>query len=340
MEENKKRKHCIDIIEIQESSEEEQHCELMERYVPKKRRENHPPDKPPNKDYAYIIDGKLTDNATDRFAMATISKALLERTRLIDSKEEHINSKPIGWVRSHAVEAIVNAVQQSSPIRPTTKSELIRKIGLGNTMTKEHFELSEYDVILFSLFHRNHWSMMVCYVQSAGLGHIYHYDSLYPIHLTYSVKVRDALCAVGLIPINTSLHSVSDYPIQENNFECGYNILLMVACICNMYTDNKEKKDMEGGVSVVPKHMFPKVTPECALNLSKVIFDFLGSSTRGEYPPETISEAQIDKLKRKEKVTYKKGGESLLSHYNFFRSKMIERNIQKRENQKREIITL
>jgi len=285
--------------------------------------------------FAYIIDQKLTDNAIDRFSGASISKAMMERKQrtqnmtIEDKSVLRDNSKPIGWVRSHSVCKILRKFKECKKSGlergDIHKDVVMRNMGLGNMQKKTSFELQEYDVVLFCLFQDEHWSLMVCYVQSTGPQHVFHYDSMYPFHLTMAEEVFRSMVYFGILEKEANLHSVSGYPIQKENFECGYTVLLMVSCICNIYKDKTKTEEISKGVEVIPKHMFPVVSPEGARNLSKIIFNFLGSSHEGDYPPEKIS---FQKEKTRQSSGTTKHKPSLLSYYNHFRCQMIEENIK------------
>lgn len=247
---------------------------------------------------------RLTDNAMDRFSLATLAGHMNLRRKMlfkIGYKPEifHLVSKPLGWVRSHSVCKIVSEVERiagssneekvlacRNKIPRDVKKRLVRSMGLGNIETKQLYSLSHYDTVFFSLYDDDHWSVLVCYSQSQGLKNLFHYDSLVPHHAAYARRVKNALIACEILPLGARTYVHQKYPQQNSFYECGYSVLTLVCNVGMKYVQKDNAKDIGEGVEPLKAAEFARSTTQKINSISKSILRGLGNKRIAAYPDE------------------------------------------------------
>ncbi len=255
---------------------------------------------------------RLTDAAIDRFCMASCTRAMMYR-----GKEIHGNTfraKPLGWIRSLSVTRVLSDVENPSYDVALCR----RKLGLENHI------LELYDTVMISLHGGDHWSLMVCYVQTEGIFNVYHYDSMFGAHIHLAETTMNALISIGVLPRGCTLHNVCDYPQQKSYYECGYSVLMMVGTITSCYQDVDRMGTL--GTPRIPSEEFPSLDERGVQKLWLVIYRSLGKSTTSYYPSERVvkkeEEEEEDGHSPSDDNTSKRKT-SLVSHYHRIRSDML-----------------
>lgn len=80
-----------------------------------------------------------------------------------------------------------------------------------------------------------HWSV-ACWFRSLG-SEVFHYDSRYPLNDKRCAEVLGVLRSLGVFPTEVSSYVLPDFfPQQEDEWECGYEVLIALTIIASSPT--------------------------------------------------------------------------------------------------------
>lgn len=320
---------CIDITSDDDNTIPPEDGEPSTTIKDKKAEEEEPDDTVKYMDE----DKRLTDAAIDRFSIASCTRAMMNKLEQHRGRDARYPARPIGWIRSLTVTHILEAYARKEVNTMERVNAAIRKLGLGYD-SKEHLRsqkipgkplvslLECYDTVIISLYGGEHWSLMACYVQSEGLNHVYHYDSMNGVHAELARNVLTLLIYLCLVPETCTLRRVANYPQQRSTFECGYSVLMMVGAITVAYQVSSHDK----GTPRVPLDDFPSLDRLGVERLHKVIYQSLGNSTKSAYPSEHDIKGRALRRPCNDggKKRGRSGGESLVSYYHRVRKQMLQ----------------
>jgi len=239
---------------------------------------------------------RLTDSAIDRFAMASCAMVMVRRMKALRAARRAADPAPLplpmGWVRSHAITSVIAELARrgraSQRVTQRDRERMRRKLGLSPPTASAGLPspFLHYDVVLLCLYGDEHWSLMVCYVQTEGAGVVFHYDSLFGAHRRLAQRTTRALILLGVLPIGCKLRRVDAYPQQRSYYECGYSVLLMVGAVMTA-----AMRQIGDPVRPLIPTEFPSLDREGVRRLRQGIFQKLGNSTVGTYPSEAPEDA-------------------------------------------------
>lgn len=183
--------------------------------------------------------GKLNSDAIDHEADGYTRVA----SSMTDGKK-----KPIKWISSLSM---CLAIRKLKDGLLRTEEEFLIQSGMITRMEAKwlrkqrglrmyDFLKSNYDVILFSVFGKEHWSLLVWYIGSEK--GFWHYDSLKDLYTGEDVNMKPATAIVAHLGWTNALpgdqcdvHMPKWMPSQPGGWECGHYVLMTVIFICTEY---------------------------------------------------------------------------------------------------------
>jgi len=272
----------------------------------------------------YMDDRKrLTDSAIDRFCIASCTQAMTQCVKA-NQQRGYPMPKPLAWVRSLSITRVLQEWDEKYKSGRIDKTKYLKKLGLGETVS-----ILDYDILILSLYEDEHWSLMVCYVQTESTKYLYHYDSQFGMHANLARRARLLLIELGILPRECKLRRVQDYWQQKADYECGYAVLMMMAAIYVGYV-NANTASVIPGTPRVPFENYPSLDKRGVNTIYHSIYRSLGNQTLSSYPTEHMS------------MTSTRKPESLVTLYRYVCERLLEchnKNKRKRSEESTTVVS-